>query len=667
MSSICLNCLHKNNDNDQFCQQCRTKLVLKDRYRALSKLGNGAFGRTFKAKDQDIPSQPLCVIKQFFPEAQGTSSLEKAAELFSQEAERLDSLGNHPQIPTLLAHFSQEGRQYLIQQFIDGCDLEKELAISGAFKEDQIRQFLGSLLPVLDFIHSKNVIHRDIKPPNIIKSKDNQWFLVDFGAAKLVDTANLSAVGTRIGTPGYTAPEQNYGKALPASDIYSLGATCVHLLTNKNPLDLFDAHESTWQWRKYVAEGVSDDLATILDKMLSHRIKDRFYSAQDVLDELTKPKKNAPGTPQDTPTEPTSGNIIDYLGEQAGKIINKIGRIFWQDDKKPLTDRIKQLEAEIERQATEYKRQIEQFVKEFQLLIQQLEAKNERQSVAYQHRIEQLDEEIALLDQQLKHEKNRREADNDSWIKQVKEKQRLIQQLEEQKKRLEAEIIEAENQRLLSGKGNYMRLRDLLAKGRWQEADKETTKQMLNVGKRKNQGWLNADALNNFPSKDLKIIDQLWVKYSKGKFGFSVQRKIWLKCGGKVNYDTEEKLAYRLGWIKDGKWIEYQNLTFDPRRAARGHFPSSPRLAGAVKRWQVFLIMLSGFILLGILCAICLTPVLPYLLIPLGITWETLGVWVYVLLLTLGICIGFSLWWLWWLPKELCASCVILARYSRCL
>ena len=282
----CLNpdCLKPNPAQTIFCQNCGEKLVLAERYRALKIIGQGGFGRTFQAVDEYKPSKPFCVIKQFFPQAQGTKTLEKAALLFAQEAERLDGLGRHPQIPELFAYFTQDNRQYLVQEFIEGQNLQQELEESGAFNESQILELLKSLLPVLEFIHSQQVIHRDIKPENIIRRKnDNQLILVDFGAAKYATTTALARTGTVIGSAGYVAPEQAAGKATFASDIYSLGVTCIHLLTGVVPFDLFDVSENDWVWRDYLKSRVSDEVGEILDKMIVGATKKRFKNAREIL------------------------------------------------------------------------------------------------------------------------------------------------------------------------------------------------------------------------------------------------------------------------------------------------------------------------------------------------------------------------------------------------
>ncbi|HEY9739851.1 MAG TPA: serine/threonine-protein kinase [Coleofasciculaceae cyanobacterium] len=287
-------CLNPNCQNSQnlagtlLCQSCGSKLLLREHYRALKPIGQGGFGRTFLAVDEDKPSKPRCVIKQFFPQTQGTDNTQKAAELFEQEAVRLDNLGRHPQIPNLLAYFIQDGQQYLVQEFIDGQNLAQALAESGVFSETQICDLLNSLLAALEFIHSHNVIHRDIKPENIIRRCDGQLVLVDFGAAKYATGTALARTGTVIGSAGYVSPEQSVGRAVFASDIYSLGLTCIHLLTQVEPFDLYSDSEGDWVWRSYLNSPVSDELGQILDKMLFSATKRRYQTAGEVLKDLNR-------------------------------------------------------------------------------------------------------------------------------------------------------------------------------------------------------------------------------------------------------------------------------------------------------------------------------------------------------------------------------------------
>ncbi|MBD2563203.1 MULTISPECIES: serine/threonine-protein kinase [Nostoc] len=288
--SYCLNphCPKPENpDHVKFCQACGSKLLLKERYRAIKPIGQGGFGKTFLAVDEDKPSKPRCVIKQFYPQSQGTNTLAKAVELFNQEAVQLDELGKHPQIPELLAYFTQEDRQYLVQEFIDGKNLAQELAHRGAFNEIQIQQLLNDLLSVLQFCHARHVIHRDIKPENIIlRESDRKLVLVDFGAAKSATGAALNQTGTSIGSPEYVAPEQMRGRAVFASDIYSLGATCVNLLTVRSPFDSYDTNNDTWIWQQYLQTPISNQLSRILNKMLESIPIRRYQTVDEVLNDL---------------------------------------------------------------------------------------------------------------------------------------------------------------------------------------------------------------------------------------------------------------------------------------------------------------------------------------------------------------------------------------------
>ena len=286
--SYCLNpvCNQPQNSDVTFCQSCGAKLLLRERYRAVRQIGQGGFGKTFLAVDQDLPNKPACVIKQFSPQIQGASGLQKATELFEQEAVQLNILGEHPQIPTLLAHFEQDGRLYLVQEYVKGRNLAEELAQDGAFSEARIRELLVGLLPVLQYIHDNQVIHRDIKPENIIRRDDGKLFVVDFGAVKMVAGSALLGTGTVIGDPRYMPSEQVRGKADFTSDLYALGVTCIHLLTDIEPIKLFDDHEDKWIWQDYLKVPIENLLGNCLDKMVERAIRKRFQSAKTILDNL---------------------------------------------------------------------------------------------------------------------------------------------------------------------------------------------------------------------------------------------------------------------------------------------------------------------------------------------------------------------------------------------
>ncbi|MDE5080739.1 MAG: protein kinase [Trichodesmium sp. St15_bin1_1] len=314
--SYCLNPQCQDPQNPEgtlYCIACGSKLLLRERYRPIKPIGRGGFGRTFFAVDEDKPSHPPCVIKQFLP--QNTGDPKKAAELFQQEAVRLDELGKHPQIPELLAHFEQDNYQYLVQEFIDGSNLAQKSIKKGPFDSKQIQQILNELLPVLQFIHEHKVIHRDIKPENIIcrsslpqttgwRTNTNRLVLVDFGAAKVITGTSLMQPGTIIGSPEYVAPEQVRGHAIFASDIYSLGVTCIYLLTQVSPFDLFDVMKDKWVWRDYLSQSMNSILGRIIDKMLVTNPQMRYQSAVEVIKELNpdSPPPSLPNISSPTPS-----------------------------------------------------------------------------------------------------------------------------------------------------------------------------------------------------------------------------------------------------------------------------------------------------------------------------------------------------------------------------
>jgi serine/threonine-protein kinase len=284
----------QNSTDSQICQACGTKLLLRNRYRVIQALGQGGFGATFLAIDEELPGQPNCVIKQLRPNANAPHIMDMARELFRREAETLGRIGNHPQIPRLLDYFEANQEFYLVQEYVSGSTLQQEIKQSGPLSEHGVKQFLSEILPVLEYIHSSRVIHRDIKPANIIRrNQDNKLVLIDFGAVKYQNqqpTMNASEqtalTSYAIGTPGFAPPEQMAMRPVPASDIYALGVTCVYLLTGKSPKDLdYDPSSGELLWERHVAH-ISPHFRDVLKKMLEIAVKQRFHRSGDVFKQL---------------------------------------------------------------------------------------------------------------------------------------------------------------------------------------------------------------------------------------------------------------------------------------------------------------------------------------------------------------------------------------------
>lgn len=291
--SYCVNPACPNPENpatNEICAACGMKLLLRDRYRASQALGQGGFGATFLARDEALPGQPYCVIKQLRPASTSPQVLQMARELFRREAKTLGKIGNHPQLPRLLDYFETEQEFYLVQEYISGSTLHREVKRGGPFTEAGVKQFLSELLPVIDYIHTQQVIHRDIKPANLIRrNQDKKLVLIDFGAVK--DQVNPTVANSSeqtaltayaIGTPGYAPPEQMALRPVYASDIYAVGVTCVYLLTAKSPKDLdYDPTTGELMWQNHVR--VSEHFANVLKKMLEISVRHRYQSAGDIL------------------------------------------------------------------------------------------------------------------------------------------------------------------------------------------------------------------------------------------------------------------------------------------------------------------------------------------------------------------------------------------------
>lgn len=464
--SYCLNpgCFSPvNPDNAKFCLSCGSLLVLKDRYRPMQLIGQGGFGKTFLAVNEGTPDKLPCVVKQLYLQSVNILIIKKATQLFHQEAQRLAELGKHPQIPSLLAHFEQQKQLYLVQEFVPGRTLEKELQEQGVFNESQIWELLKDLVPVLKFVHDHQVIHRDIKPANIIRRQtDGKLILIDFGVAKLITDSALFRTGTAVGTAEYVAPEQMKGKALPASDLYSLGVTCIYLLTGVSPFDLTDIANNTWVWRDFLPKGsqVSDRLTKILDKLIKPAVSQRYQSVGDVLQALT--------------ILPSIGPKAQPLPPRKNNILTKILRLY-----------------------------------------------------TAQPQGDQLISEVGV---------------------------------------------------------DYTKLQHLLAAGKWKEADQETWVVLcLAVGKSTN-AYLQLSDIEKLPDEDLQTIDRLWVKYSQGRFGFSVQAYLFHSVD-----DDYGRFCEAVGWPTHQAHTSYLKFSLS---APVGHLPSRSWVGGC-QWWRHGAIMAS--------------------------------------------------------------------------
>ncbi|MDB9317401.1 serine/threonine-protein kinase [Nodularia spumigena] len=330
---------HTNIGGNRFCIHCGEPLplalgtVVDNRYRIIRQLGQGGFGRTYLAEDNH-KSQQTCVLKEFAPQVQAQQDLDKAKELFEREANVLKTL-QHPQIPrfhaSLQVQIGSKDFFFLVQDYIDGINydqlLEQRQSQGTAFSEGEIITLLQQILPVLSYIHSGDVVHRDISPDNLIwRRSDHMPMLIDFGGVKQLPAAqgfwltHLGGNNTLLGKKGYAPEEQlRQGKVFFNSDLYSLAVTVLVLLTGKEPQKLYDSYQGIWDWGKEIR--VSSNFESVLKKMLAYKPSDRYERADQILQDLSS---NTTATPQNTYVTKLKTMVVAPGRKRANAIVSKL-------------------------------------------------------------------------------------------------------------------------------------------------------------------------------------------------------------------------------------------------------------------------------------------------------------------------------------------------------
>ncbi|MBE9032055.1 protein kinase [filamentous cyanobacterium LEGE 11480] len=261
---------------------------LNNRYEILHEIGDGGFGKTFLVRDHQMPSARECVVKQLKPLHDKAEVYEMVKDRFQREAAILEKLGAHNQIPSLYAYFSETDLFYLVEEYVEGETLTQRIDRTGVLSEDEVRSLLKQLLPVIVHIHQQQIVHRDIKPDNIIlRESDQKPVVIDFGAVKetmstMLNTQGKSTHSIVVGTPGYMPSEQLAGRPMYSSDLYSLGLTAIYLLTGKMPSEIDTSPETgAFRWRGHIA-GISEAFAEFLDRAIQVNPHARFRNAQEM-------------------------------------------------------------------------------------------------------------------------------------------------------------------------------------------------------------------------------------------------------------------------------------------------------------------------------------------------------------------------------------------------
>ncbi len=285
------------------------EIVLDGRYKIIGFLGKGGFGKIYLAEDTKRPHNPHCVVKQLHLEIEDPEFWEIARRLFNQEAETLEKLGFHDQIPRLLANFEQDKEFYLVEEYIEGQTLSQELLPNQPWSEVKVIDLLRDCLEIIDFVHSNQVIHRDIKPDNLIRRyQDHKMVLVDFGSVKEVIMSQTQTISSTVavGTRGYMPTEQARGKPRFTSDIYALGVIAIQALTGIDPIHLQEDENGEIIWQSQAE--CSPQLKEILTKMTRYHFKERYQSASEILEALNSLYHEFPGSSQESGEDDNSSD-----------------------------------------------------------------------------------------------------------------------------------------------------------------------------------------------------------------------------------------------------------------------------------------------------------------------------------------------------------------------
>lgn len=311
------------------------ELLLAGRYRVIRQLGAGGMGVVNLAQDTQQGDR-YCVVKQLHLPAHNPKAISTYKRLFRNEGSILTSLGMHPQIPTLYAHFyfEEEHQFYLVEEYIPGHSLDHEIRTGRRLPPALVLKLLRELLQILGFIHAQHIVHRDIKPSNIIRRQTpsplgHEFVLIDFGTVmrqSLSTGIDPSPDHAMIGTYGYAPYEQMEGNAVAASDIYALGMVGIQALTGKSISDVTSLLETQSlssyggrqiHWCHSVSLTLEPQLISILDRMVQLELTDRYPSVAEVIRDLAQLPDEPVRQPQvEPPAEPLFITPMISLSEQ---------------------------------------------------------------------------------------------------------------------------------------------------------------------------------------------------------------------------------------------------------------------------------------------------------------------------------------------------------------
>jgi serine/threonine protein kinase len=491
-------------------------------------LGAGGAGVTYRAKD--TKTENLVAIKTLNAMIQAQPDFSKHQERFVQEAFRL-AKSSHPHV-IRVDDVCKEGELWcMIMEYINGGNLEFLVKKKGGFSEAEGLRYISQVGSALDYIHHQGILHRDVKPANIMRRKEtNEAVLIDFGLARDF-IEDKTQVHTNSRTEGFAPIEQYMRSAKRGAytDVYALAGTLYYLLTVQIP---------------FPAQFRNQGINLVSPQQHNPEISDRVNYA--ILKGMELQPENRPqsvaewlslllGETEIPPSPPTVAHVrVTPPVANGGPTNPKTSPL----PLPPLT--------------TNPNRRRER---------RNVQPTSTTRSASYdplspsrftQHHIP--DPEIET---------------NPSLISTTRSPL-------ESKPVNPQRTSPTEKEELASDVGiDYNPLKDLLAAGKWQEADGETNQLILKITGKEDSRAIDQSAMKNFPCRDLHTIDKLWVKYSKGRFGFSVQKRIYQSLGGRREYNKKawEAIGDKVGWRANNIWLFQENLTYS-LAAPQGHLPS---------------------------------------------------------------------------------------------
>lgn len=483
-------------------------------------LGSGGFGITYKALEPKTGK--LYAIKTLNSTMQLREDFAEQQVKFINEALTIKGF-DHKHILKVY-EVIQEGQLFgVVMEYIDGVTLFKYVQNKGQLSENEALLYINQIGQALEYIHNKGQLHRDIKPGNILLRQNKQEaVLIDFGLTRSIATKSM----TQDRTFGY-APIEQYGRKGnfgSHTDVYALAATLYYLLTADGLKKEGEESPVPAHCRKYNDEPLPEPKH--YNSGISQRVNDAILQGMEIEPEnrtltalkfrenlgLVSISKPKPKPP--TQTQPDLNNT------QPPPTTTKASSYTQPPLPKPKPSPPK---PKLKPVANVSRRRMLQVLCVTGVgLLYTLAGK--------------------IIPE------NNNQPNNKTIIKPVE--------------------TPPESK-------DYAKLQNYLAAGKWRDADQETTQVMLAVAKREKEGWLDNNSIDNFPCEDLRAIDQLWVKYSDARFGFSVQNLIYQGLGGTREYNREiwEKFGDKVGWRKGGNWLYYDDITFD-NKAPAGHLPS---------------------------------------------------------------------------------------------